>query len=149
MSIALARIWHLPRLLRILWAGTRRVSPVARRRDEDAFALGKLILRGKVWAFKQKGRISAFLARDGVRLHALYACPRARGQGGGTALLQHAQDATQRLELYTAADNMAARRFYLRHGFRELRRGQGLGNDEGLPDIHMVWDRPQQERHVP
>lgn len=142
MSVARAQIWHLPRLLKILWAGTRGQGPVARRRDEDARAMAKLILQGKVQLWQRGGRARAFLARDGMRIHALYTCPDWRGQGGGGALVSRAQDEIERLELYAAEHNGGARQFYARHGFREVLRGHGAGNDEGVPDILMKWERP-------
>ena len=144
MSVARAHLWHLPRLLGILWAGTRGQGPVARRRDEDARALGKLIVQGKVQLWRRQGRARAFLARDGMRIHALYTSPEWRGCGGGAALLGCAQDQVGRLELYAAETNGGARQFYARHGFREVSRGHGAGNDEGVPDILMRWERPKE-----
>lgn len=142
MSVARAHLWHLPRLLKILWAGTRGQGPVGRRRDEDVRALGQLILRGKVQLWRREGRARAFLVRDGRRIHALYTSPDWRGRGGGAALVRQAQQESGRLELYAAEQNAAARQFYLRHGFREVSRGHGAGNDEGVPDILMTWERP-------
>jgi len=141
MSVARARIWHLPALLGILWATTRANGPVARARYEDAVALGKLVLQGKVLFWRKQAGVRAFLARDGMRLHALYACSKWRRQGAGAALLTAAQAEIERLELYTAEANDGARQFYARHGFREVRRGFGAGNDEGVPDIFMTWER--------
>jgi GNAT superfamily N-acetyltransferase len=141
VSVAQAHIWHLPRLLQILWAATRACGPVAGRRDEDARALGKLVLQGKVTVWRARGRVRAFLARDGVRLHALYTCPKWRGRGAGRALVKAAQKQSERLELYTAEANEGARGFYAAQGFREVRRGHGQGNDEGMPDIFMTWER--------
>lgn len=141
MSVARAQIWHLPALLGILWASTRANGPVARARHEDALALGKLVLQGKVLLWRKQARARAFLARDGVRLHALYASPEWRGQGAGAALLATAQCEIERLELYTAEANCGARQFYAYHGFREVRHGVGAGNDEGVPDIFMTWER--------
>lgn len=86
MSVAQAHIWHLPRLLGILWAGTRGQGPVARRRDEDARAMAKVILQGKVQLWRSEGRARAFLVRDGVRIHALYTSPDWRGQGAALLL---------------------------------------------------------------
>ena len=143
MSVEPARIWHLPRLLGILWQATRGMGPVARARHEDVCALGGLIWRRKVLVWRAGGRLRGFLARDGVRLHALYVCPGWRGQGAGAALLASAQSESARLELFTATDNRGAQRFYGRHGFQVLRSGVGQGNDEGIADLFMAWERPQ------
>ncbi len=141
MSLARARLWQLPRLLAILWADTRQ-APLARRRDEDAWALGKLIVRGKVHVWREAGRVRAFIARDGVRIHALYTEPQWRGRGAGARLVREAMDAIERLELWTAQANAGARRFYAGQGFREIRLTGGEGNDEGVPDVLMKWERP-------
>ena len=44
-----------------------------------------------------------------------------------------------RLWLWTFQANLGAQRFYLREGFAEVRRTDGAGNDEGLPDIQYHW----------
>lgn len=140
MSLARARLWQLPRLLGILWADTR-AGPNARRRDEDAWALAKLVARGKVQAWREAGRVRAFIARDGVRIHALYTEPQWRGRGAGARLVSDAMEAIERLELWTAQANADARRFYARLGFFEARLTNGEGNDEGVPDVLMKWER--------
>ena len=63
-------------------------------------------------------------------------------RAGGAALVGRAQDQIGKLELYAAEHNSGARQFYLRHGFREVSRSHGAGNDEGIPDILMTWERP-------
>jgi chorismate mutase len=35
--------------------------------------------------------------------------------------------------------NLAARRFYRRHGLVELEHTDGSGNEEGAPDLRMAW----------
>ena len=86
-------------------------------------------------------RVDAFLARDGAEVTALYVIETARGQGLGTALLERAKEAQNRLELWCFQANTPARLFYERHGFVEERRTDGAGNDEKLPDIRFVWVR--------
>ncbi|MEL6292571.1 MAG: GNAT family N-acetyltransferase [Pseudomonadota bacterium] len=85
--------------------------------------------------------MTGFLARDGEAIHALYIAPAAQGQGIGSALLQQAQAASPRLSLWTFQANTGAQRFYKRHGFDEVLRTSGTGNDEKLPDIRMFWQR--------
>ena len=140
MSLTRARLWQLPRLLAILWAGTR-AGPVARRHDEDIWALAKLVVQGKVQVWREAGKVRAFIARDGVRIHALYTEPQWRGRGAGAQLVREAMDTIEWLELWTAQANAGARRFYGAQGFREMRLTQGEGNDEGVPDVFMKWER--------
>jgi GNAT superfamily N-acetyltransferase len=44
-----------------------------------------------------------------------------------------------RLVLWTFQANSAAIAFYLREGFVEIERTDGAGNEEGLPDVRMIW----------
>jgi ribosomal protein S18 acetylase RimI-like enzyme len=72
-------------------------------------------------------------------------CPAGQGRGHGSALLADAKARHPQLELWTLRDNLHARRFYAAHGFVEVARGTGLGNDSGLPDIHLVWQKEMAE----
>lgn len=140
MSVARARLWQLPALLQVLWAFTRRTDwlPCARSRWMDAALMARIIRRGWVWHWG--GR--AFIARDGARIHALYVHPSMRGRGLGTALLGMAKAQSDRLELWVLARNGPARRFYAAQGFVEvICCPGGMGNDEHLPDILMIWER--------
>jgi GNAT superfamily N-acetyltransferase len=83
-----------------------------------------------------------FLARDGADIRALYLAPQARGLGWGAALIDHAKGASDRLTLWVFQANPRAVAFYLREGLTEATRTDGQGNDEKLPDIRMVWERP-------
>jgi len=138
-----ARLWHLPRLARILWA----VEPRNRTRDRatDLTALARLIRRGAVLHIP--GPLPAlsgprgFLALEGCRVHALYIHPRARRQGLASRLITEAQNSTQQLDLYTAQDNAPARAFYAAHGFHAQAFTNGEGNDDGQPDMRLVWKR--------
>ncbi|MBB4123442.1 GNAT family N-acetyltransferase [Martelella radicis] len=84
--------------------------------------------------------VLGFLAlSDDDYVTALYVSAIARGAGVGKALLDQAK--TNRptgLRLWTFQANTAARRFYEREGFGELRRTDG-DNEEGLPDILYGW----------
>lgn len=138
MIPARATLWHMPRLLAVLWAFTRGTAwlPRTRPRWVDAYLMGRIIRRG--WVRHVAG--AAFIARDGARIHALYVHPVRRGQGLGRALLDDAKSGCTRLELWVLARNTAARRFYAAQGFEEVLCGRGMGNDENLPDILMVWE---------
>lgn len=141
MTPAPARIRHLPRLLGILWAFTRATPwlPQVRSRRADAWLMGRIVRRGWVRMIVDAQGPAGFIARDGARILALYVHPRARGRGLGRALLREAKAQSSRLELWVLEANTAARRFYAAEGFAEVLSGYGLGNDENLPDICMVW----------
>ena len=70
----------------------------------------------------------------------LYVRPQIRNRGVGSALLKMAQSIlTPFVRLWTFQSNANSHRFYKRHGFAEIRRTNGLDNDEKLPDILMEW----------
>jgi len=141
MSIARARLWHVPHLARILWAFTRATPwlPPVRGPIEDLRALARVTRRGWVRVVRDGSGIVGFIVRDGSRVHALYVAPARRGQGLGGALLAEAKGDAGALDLWVLERNRPARAFYAAQGFREAARGQGAGNDEGLPDILMIW----------
>jgi ribosomal protein S18 acetylase RimI-like enzyme len=43
------------------------------------------------------------------------------------------------LQLWVFETNVGAQRFYRRHGFVEVERTDGAGNEEKAPDIRMAW----------
>jgi len=136
-----AHMWHTPCLANILWDFSRTTDwlPAVRSRQSDLRLMAKIIWRGWVRILRDRKGPAAFIARDGEQIHALYVHSRARGKGFGTALLSEAKSITDPLELWVVEANEAARQFYLHHGFVEVERGYGTGNDENLMGIRMVW----------
>jgi predicted N-acetyltransferase YhbS len=62
-------------------------------------------------------------------LEQLYVDPDLTGQGVGSTLLALAKrERPDGLRLWTFVSNLGARRFYLRHGFREVERTDGARN---------------------
>ena len=133
-----ARWWHAPGLLMILWA---HEDTAARPRRTDAALMLRLIRRGAIRVIRDGRGPVGFIARQGPIVLALYVHPRGQGRGHGSALLSDAKARHPQLELWTLRDNLPARRFYAAHGFFEVARGLGLGNDSGLPDIHLAWQK--------
>ena len=110
--------------------------PRLHTRDEDlGFVLG--LLKTHVVRLGFAGGMG-FLARRDVEVSALYLAPSARGKGLGKALLDEAK-AMGHLQLWVFQANHAARAFYRREGFREVRLTDGADNDEKLPDVWMEW----------
>ena len=86
------------------------------------------------------GRVLGFMSLTGAFLDQLYVAPIATGRGLGSRLVDLAKARRPGgLDLYTFQVNAGARRFYERHGFREVARGDGSGNEEGEPDIRYAW----------
>ena len=94
----------------------------------------------RVWVAEDADRIVGYASADGEFLNHLYVLPEHQGRGFGTALLavvmEHSRDG---VKLWTFEPNEAAIRFYVRHGFRTLRRTDGRTNEEKVPDRLMVW----------
>ena len=104
----------------------------------EVFVRGRLIGEGEVLV-AGGDRILGFLARTGETIPALYVDASARGRGVGSTLVGAAQARAPRLGLWTFRRNEGARHFYRRHGFGEGRTTEG--DDEGLPDVEMTWER--------
>ncbi len=103
---------------------------------------GTMIDRGWVTVAEEDGGVSGFLSRDSAEICALYVNPAAQGRGIGKTLVDAAKSAHPDLTLWTFQANVGAQRFYLREGFTETGRTDGVQNEEGLPDIAYQWRRP-------
>ncbi len=110
------------------------LSDMERYYRESVFGTAELIVA------EAGGQVAGFLAlsSDGF-VNAFYLRAPARGQGVGSLLLDAAKlSRPDGLSLWAFEANVAARRFYERHGFVELRRTAG-DNEERLPDILLQW----------
>ena len=110
------------------------------RAEEIGFA-DRLIEEGWTTVAVDAAGVAGFLSREADEVHALYLRGDARGQGIGTVLLAQAKAVRDRLTLWCFQANTSAQGFYRAQGFAELRRTNGARNDEGLPDLRLVWDR--------
>lgn len=86
-------------------------------------------------------KVVGFLAQQGSEIQALYVESQSRASGVGSELLIHSKSTADRLGLWTFQENLRAQAFYKRNGFTEDARTDGQGNDEKMPDVHMVWTR--------
>ncbi len=123
------------------FAATTEWMPKLHSGAEDIAHAGAMIKRGWVTVAEANGEVIGFAACDGADLDALYVADAMRGQGVGTALLQHMMVQHDRLALWTFQTNQGAQRFYLRHGFTEVQRTDGATTDEKLPDVRFEWQR--------
>ncbi|MGR3494436.1 N-acetyltransferase family protein [Citreimonas sp.] len=114
--------------------------PRVHTRAQDLAHAAMLIERGWV-TVADAGHVVGFIARDGAEIHALYITGPSRGRGVGARVRSAALARPSRLGLWTFAANDRAQRFYERAGFRPAGGTQG-DNDEGLPDIRYLWERP-------
>jgi GNAT superfamily N-acetyltransferase len=118
------------------WVRETGWMPVLHTREEDLGFLSTLIAQADVFVAE-----GGFLVRGGEDVMALYLAPEARGRGLGKALLDEAKAGRERLFLWAFERNEGALRFYAREGFVAVERTEGAGNEAGLPDVRMVWER--------
>ena len=130
-----------PALARILgdWVRETGWMPVLHTREED-LGFVRLMIDGMQVTVAEEGSPLGFLALDGDQVQAFQVAGEARGRGVGRALLDHAKSRSRHLALWVFDANVRAVAFYAREGFRVAQRTDGLHNEEGLPDLRMIWD---------
>lgn len=107
--------------------------------DETRAFIRGVVETGAVWVAEGGGCVAGFAALTPGWLDHLYVHPREHDAGAGSLLLARVKlECPQGFSLWTFQANLGARRFYERHGCREVRRTDGE-NEENLPDILYEW----------
>lgn len=120
-------------------------APLAHTNDSvRAWIRETLIPSGNVTVALIENRIVGFLAvsRDSAYgwIDHLYLDPTKTNMGLGSFLMNEAKRLLGGpIRLYTFQANTDARRFYHRHGFREIELSDGASNEEKTPDVLMEW----------
>lgn len=122
------------------WIDETDWMPRIHTREQDRVFVADLIHAGGCRVVRSDRGPRGFVFEKDGHIGALYLASDARGQGAGKAVLDALKADYSRLDLWTFEANKAARRFYSREGFVEVEKTPG-NNDEGLPDIRMVWTR--------
>jgi ribosomal protein S18 acetylase RimI-like enzyme len=123
------------------WVRETEWMPVLHTREEDEGFVADLLGTHRVRVARNGADRLGFLARQGGRVQALHVAAGARGLGIGKALLDELKAAEFEIDLWTFAANQRALAFYRREGFAEVTRTDGSGNEEGLPDVRLIWRR--------
>ncbi len=98
------------------------------------------LLSDEVWVAEVAGEVAAYARLTAEWLDDLYVVPEYAGQGIGAALLDLAKALRpDGFGLWVFESNAGARRFYARHGLVEVERTDGSDNEEGAPDVRMLW----------
>jgi 8-oxo-dGTP pyrophosphatase MutT (NUDIX family)/GNAT superfamily N-acetyltransferase len=154
-------------LLRAMQPGTPRLRPA---RNGDAAGMARVLVRSRAYALPDVPSVHAereivpwcadelighldvwvadiddvvvgLMALSDGWIEQLYLDPAWIGRGLGEQFLRIAvQRQPAGLQLWTFQVNLAAQRFYARHGFREVERTDGAGNEERAPDLRMQLD---------
>ncbi|MGI8756304.1 MAG: GNAT family N-acetyltransferase [Acidimicrobiales bacterium] len=120
------------------------IPPLVHSDDEvRAWFRDVVVPRQVVWVAVVDDSLVGLLALEGAHVEHLYVAPGHTDQGVGSELLDHAKSLQPAgLHLVVFESNVGARGFYRRHGFVELERTDGSGNEEGAPDIACRWSPP-------
>jgi len=119
--------------------------PTVQRAHDDAavreFFADVVVPRHETWVADAGGAVVGLLVLgEGQELEQLYLDPSWRGRGLGDRFVDLAkQRRPDGLQLWTFQVNAPAHRFYRRHGFVEVERTDGAGNEEREPDVRFVW----------
>jgi ribosomal protein S18 acetylase RimI-like enzyme len=94
----------------------------------------------EAWVAIDGERVVGLLILSEAELEQLYLDPDWRGRGIGDDFIRLAKERRPGgLSLWTFQVNKPAQRFYERHGFTEVDRTDGSGNEEHEPDIRYAW----------
>jgi ribosomal protein S18 acetylase RimI-like enzyme len=92
------------------------------------------------WVWDDDGAVVAMMVLGDGWIEHLYVDPEHQRAGIGSSLVALAKERQPSgLRLYAFQVNEVACRFYEKHGFVELERGDGSGNEEGEPDVLYEW----------
>ncbi len=103
-----------------------------------------LIPTGQVTVAERNGQILGMMAllteQNLGWVEQLYILPTEISQGIGSALIELAKKTLgSPIQLYTFQENLIAKRFYERHGFKAILFRDGSENEENCPDILFRW----------
>jgi ribosomal protein S18 acetylase RimI-like enzyme len=94
----------------------------------------------EMWVAEEDGRVVGLAAVGAETLGHLYVHPDYQSRGIGSELLDKVKLVhPDGFTLWTFPHNEGACRFYERHGMHVSARGDGSGNEEGLPDVQYEW----------
>jgi GNAT superfamily N-acetyltransferase len=110
--------------------------------EEDRwFFRERLFTTCEMWGAFDSAVMTGIIAFRQDWIDQLYVLPGAQRCGVGSELLQVAQRAFDRLQLWTFQRNVQARRFYEARGFALVRETDGARNEEKEPDALYLWIR--------
>ena len=95
----------------------------------------------EVWGAFDGAAMRGIIAFREGWIDQLYVLPTAQRRGVGKDLLQVAQNAFDRLQLWTFQRNAPALRFYEARGFALIQQTDGARNEEKEPDALYLWTR--------
>ena len=114
--------------------------PLLHTVEEDLTYFSKVVAERKVWIAEIEGEMVGYCAGHAGWLNQLYVLPNFHGRGIGSKFLNLAKEMSpSEIQLWTFQANGIARDFYRKRGFLEVEFTDGVGNEEKLPDIRLIW----------
>ncbi|GGM69018.1 N-acetyltransferase [Longimycelium tulufanense] len=113
--------------------------PRLRTVDEATQWVEETLASHEVHVAEVEGAVVGFSALKGSEVKHLYVHPCARGRGVGSALVEHAKQGHDRLDVHTFRRSERAREFCYRHGFRLVELGDGSHHATVEPDARYFW----------
>jgi ribosomal protein S18 acetylase RimI-like enzyme len=109
--------------------------------EETMDFIANIVMRDQeVLVAEAEGAITGFIAMHEDVVHHLYIRPDLRRHGIGSALLERAKERMPTgFRLWVFQQNLAARRFYEKHGLRVIEETDGSRNEERTPDALYAW----------
>ncbi len=121
------------------WVRETGWMPVLHNRNEDEAFIAGVLGSHTVRVARNGEGLLGFLARHACHITAFYLADEARCQGIGRALIEEVKAVQPEIALWTFQANTCAVSFYVREGFCVDEKTDGSGNDEGLPDLRLIW----------
>jgi GNAT superfamily N-acetyltransferase len=115
-------------------------------KEDQWFFRERVFATCEVWGAFDRDAMNGMIAFRRDWIDQLYVLPAAHRRGIGTELLQVAQQAFDRLQLWTFQRNAQARGFYQARGFILAEQTDGSGNEEKEPDARYLWSRRSAQR---
>jgi putative acetyltransferase len=127
-----------------IWRGavdaTHDFLTAADREEIDAAACAYLV-EASLWVVVDRtDRPTAFSAVTGSNMDALFVAAEARRMGLGSMLVRHALSLSPSLSTQVNEQNSPAMRFYLKLGFKPVRRDAHDDSGRPYPIVHLVRD---------
>jgi ribosomal protein S18 acetylase RimI-like enzyme len=116
------------------------LPPLHTEEDNRRFITEMVPVDHEIWVAEEDGCVVGLAAVGDRTLGHLYVHPDHQSRGIGSQLLEKVKALRpEGFTLWTFPNNERACRFYERHGMHVSARGDGSGNEEGLPDVQYEW----------
>ncbi len=91
------------------------------------------------WVYEEKEEVLGFYSLCENTLAAIFVHPNHQGKGIGTALMNHAKDRCEMLDLNVFKENRPSYEFYISQGFTA--QGEQVEKHTGCVEIRMEWKK--------